>query len=240
MKTFGGDFARFLKMIQNNENFALSRWGDGELTILEDKPIDLLWKGDGEFKFDPNDPKYQKMRDILMNSYTYKDKNYFIGVACQCCVGFDKFEYMKKLSGQSEENLTWANIFVNSNYKHFLSEFLPALKGKKIVLIANGKGNCKNLPFEIIRYIPVGADAWINDTKIYNDIRQEMDDLDIRDYIYLIAAGPFANILTYQLWTLNKNNTYIDIGSTLDKMLGLTVTRGYLKGADTLNKTCIW
>ena len=36
------------------------------------------------------------------------------------------------------------------------------------------------------------------------------------------------------------NNTYLDIGSTLDNMMNLGATRGYLRGADTLNKICIW
>lgn len=240
MKTFKGDFDKFVTMIKNDEHFALSRWGDGELTILEDKPIDLLWKGDGEFKYDPNDPVRQKMREILMNSYTYKSKNYFIGVACQCCVGKDKFDYMRKLSSQPEENLTWANIFVNSNYQYFLSEFLPALKDKKIILIANKNGNIKNLPFKLEQYIPIGTDAWINNYPISQHIQQEIGEFNGSDYVYLIAAGPFANILTYELWKYDKNNTYIDIGSTLDKILGLKVTRGYLQGAETLKKTCIW
>jgi hypothetical protein len=242
MKTFKGDFDKFVNMVKNDEHFTLSRWGDGELMILENKPLDLTKKGDGEFKHDPNSKTHVIQRDVLMKSYTYKDKNYYIGVACQCCVGKDKFEYMKKLSGQPEENLTWANIFVNSNYPHFLSEFLPALKGKKICLIANAKGinNTHNLPFDVEKYFPVGVDAWVNNSSLIQYIQQMIGDFNMNNYVFLIAAGPFANILTYELWKYNKNNSYIDIGSTLDKILGLTVTRGYLQGAATLNKTCIW
>ncbi len=245
MKTFKGDFDKFVNMVKTNEHFALSRWGDGELMILENKSLDLLHKGDGEFRHDPNDPKCQKAREVLMKSYTHKDKNYFIGVACTCCVGKDKFEYMKRLSGQPEENLTWANIFVNSNYQHFLSEFLPALNGKKVVLVANAKGivavrNHNALPFPVELYVSVSTDAWINNYDVSQHLQQQIGEFNMRDYVFLIAAGPFANILTYELWKYNKNNSYIDIGSTLDKMLGLTVTRGYLQGAATLNKTCIW
>ncbi len=161
MKTFKGDFDFFVDKIKKGEHFSLSRWGDGELMILENKALDLTKKGDGEFKHDPNSDVHLKMREILLKSYTFKDNNYYIGVACQCCVGKDKFEYMKKLSGQPEANLTWANIFVNSNYKYFLSEFIPALKGKKIVLVANGKGlaeagHWKTLPFNIESYVNIG------------------------------------------------------------------------------------
>lgn len=240
MKTFKGDFDMFLNKIKNNEQFSLSRWGDGELMILENTYINLTEKKNGEFKYDPTSVAHMEMRDVLINSYRYTDSNYYIGVACSCCVGKDKFEYMKKLSGQREENLTWANIFVNSNYKHFLSELLPELKGKKIILIGNKNCKTDKLPFKIEKFYPIGIDAWVSNYQLSQHLQQEIGELNMNDYVYLIAAGPFANVLTYELWMYNKNNTYIDIGSTLDTILGLPATRGYLQGAPTLNKTCIW
>lgn len=241
MKTFKGDFDIFVNKIKNNEHFALSRWGDGELMILENKGIDLTQKGDGEFKYDPSSTVHMMMRESMINAYTYKEKDYYIGVACQCCVGKEKFDYMRNLSGQPEENLTWANIFVNSNYKYFLSDLLPALKDKKIILVANTKSKPENLPFKIEQFNPIGTDAWVGNSGLIQKLIMDISKFNVRDYIYIFAAGPLANIMTYELWKYNKNNTYIDIGSTLDKFLGLTVTRQYLLGnPTTLNKTCIW
>lgn len=240
MKTFKGDLDIFIDKIKDNEHFSLSRWGDGELMILENKLLDLRSKGDGEFRHDPTIEECLKMREVLLNSYKHQDINYFIGVACKCCVGDDKFNYMKKLSGQSEENLTWANIFVNSNYKYFLSDFINAIQGKKIILVANKNSNISRLPFKIEKFYPVSTDAWISNYDLSQHLQQEIGEFNMMDYVYLFAAGPFANILTYELWKYNKQNTYIDIGSTLDKFIGLTLTRGYLQGAPTLNKVCIW
>jgi len=73
-----------------------------------------------------------------------------------------------------------------------------------------------------------------------DDLKKYITDNNIRDYVFLISAGPFANILVHQLHNFNKNNTYLDIGSTIDGYLKLPLTRRYLKGGDTLNKTCIW
>jgi DNA repair photolyase len=42
------------------------------------------------------------------------------------------------------------------------------------------------------------------------------------------------------LWNINKKNTYIDIGSILDPYLQLKLTRGYLRGAETVKKICTW
>jgi hypothetical protein len=168
------------------------------------------------------------------------DDEYYIGVACKCCVGEDKFNYMKQLSGQNESKLTWANIFVNANYKYFTTDFVSALQGKNVILVGNYNGKLENLPFKIKHYIGVGPDAWITDYYVSRLLRTMMDETKTMDHIFLFAAGPLANILTYELWNHNKNNTYIDIGSTLDKYLGLKITRGYLSGADTLNKVCVW
>ena len=240
MKTFKGDFDFFVEKIKKGEHFSLSRWGDGELMILENKPIDLRHKGDGEFRHDPSSPTSLKMRDVLMKSYTHKDKDYYIGVACQCCVGKEKFDYMRKLSGQPESNLTWANIFVNSNYKHFTTDFIMALEGKRVILVSQANSKVDGLPFDIEGHYSVGPDAWINNYGLSQQIQQQIGEFNIRDHVFIFAAGPFANILTYELWKYNRNNTYIDIGSTLDKYLGLKLTRGYLQGAPTLTKTCIW
>jgi hypothetical protein len=240
MKTFGGDFDKFLNKIKADEHFSLSRWGDGELTILEDKLIDIRAKGNGEFRYDPNLSQYKPMRKVLAGSYTFKDDNYYIGIACPCCVGQQKYEYMKTKSGQDEEHLTWANIFVNANYRRSINELIPELKNHTINLVINKNSKLNKLPFAPKKVWYVGTDAWYNDYASGVEILKYMTENDIKNEIFLFAAGPFANILTYALWLGSKENTYIDIGSILDPYLQLKLTRGYHLGAPTLNKVCIW
>jgi len=240
MKTFEGDFNKFLNKIKNNENFSLSRWGDGELTILEDKHIDIRSKGNGEFRYDPNLIEYKVMKNDLDESFSFRDDNYYIGIACPCCVGQEKYEYMKHKSGQDEEHLTWANIFVNSNYSKTIDELIPELKNHSINLVINKNSKLDNLPFIPDKVWYVGTDAWCNDFQIVDNIKEYILTYGIVDEIFLFAAGPLANILTYELWKFSKINTYIDIGSILDPYLQLKLTRGYHLGAPTLNKTCIW
>lgn len=240
MKTFESDFNFFLGELKNKNPFSLSRWGDGELMILEGNNIDLREKGNGEFRYDKDMEEYQQLRNDLLESYTYRDENYYIGVACPCCVGEEKYQHMKSLSGQDETQLTWANIFVNSNYKKFVDEFLPELKNHKINLIVNEKSQLTDIPFPWIKVWYVGTDAWLNDYGIIDEVSDYIFDEDINNEVFLIAAGPFANILTHKLWRVSSNNTYIDVGTVLDPVLGLKLTRGYLNGGPTLNKTCVW
>ena len=69
-----------------------------------------------------------------------------------------------------------------------------------------------------------------------------MDSEKIRDHLFLFCAGPFGNILTHQLFDYNKENTYIDIGSTLNYFLlgEAGKNRGYLRKESSINKVCVW
>lgn len=239
MKTFNGDFYKFLSKIKANSPFSLSRWGDGELMILENKFIDLRNQKNGEFRFDPTLDEYNEVRHKLELSYTSKDDEYYIGVACPCCVGNEKYRYMKTKSSQDEEHLTWANIFVNSNYKLFIDEFVLEMANHDVVMVVNEKADTSMLPFEVEKTYKVGTDAWLNNYSVIEEIKNDYKNK--KNKILLFSAGPLANILTYELWFyMNKSNTYIDIGSTLDTQMGMKPTRGYHRGALTLNKTCIW
>ncbi len=241
MKTFDGDFTKFLNKIKSGEHFSLSRWGDGELTILEGKHIDIRSKGNGEFRYDPNIDDYIGVKSKLELSYTYNDDSYYIGIACPCCVGQEKYQYMKRKSHQDEEHLTWANIFVNANYRRTINELIPELSKHAVFLVVNKNSKLDKLPFKPMDVWYVGTDAWYDDYWTVERINNFIVSKDIKNAIFLFAAGPLANILTYELWRYgSKNNTYIDIGSILDPYLQLKLTRGYHLGAPTLNKVCIW
>lgn len=242
MKTFTGDFNKFLNKLKNKENFAISRFGDGELMIIEGIGLDLLSKGAGEFAYDQNNTIYNKSRHLLSKSFTHKSDDYYVGIACKCCVGDEKYNYMKALSEQNEEHLTWANIFVNSNFNRCISEMLPELNNRKVGLICHEASNTDNLPFNIYDNLifKVKPNAWVENLYLIDEIKELIKNNNYNDVVFLISAGPFANILAYELNNYNNNNTYIDIGSVLDKHLKLPLTRGYQRGADTLNKVCVW
>lgn len=239
VKTFEGDFDKFLGKIKRGEHYSLSRWGDGELMILQDKFIDLRNKKNGEFRYDPGLDEYKGVKRRLELSFTAKDDEYYIGVACPCCRGQRTYRHMKELSQQDEEHLTWANIFVNANYRRFIDEFIPEMKNHDVVMVVNNKADTSKLSFDVEKTYKVGADAWSRDYSVAERIRE--DYFDSKDKIFLFAAGPLANILTYELWFyMNKNNTYIDIGSTLDVQMGMRPTRGYQTGGKYSNRVCIW
>ena len=72
----------------------------------------------------------------------------------------------------------------------------------------------------------------------------------IRNYIFLISAASLSNIIVYELFKECDENTYIDLGSTLNPLLGIDGWQGsrtYLKEywenqkpIQYLNKNCYW
>ena len=125
MKTFKGDFDKFAGMIRNHQPFAISRNNDGEMIILFNEFIDLRQKLNGEFIYDPRQADHKYFREKLLESAQFKADNYYVGIACRCCVGNEKHEKLKALTGQDEEHLTWGNIFVNSNYPLYVKNIMP-------------------------------------------------------------------------------------------------------------------
>ena len=229
--SFRGDFNHIKRLLIEKIPFSISRFGDGEMVILNNKKIDLLWKG--EFNFDGQD----HLRRDLLDSFTHNQENYFVGVACPCCVGKDKSDSMKKQTGLEDSKLTWANIFVNSNYKAFRNDITPLFDNYNVTIVA--KGNTDKLPFKVDHSYSVGANAWINNADVYDKLDKQLS-TSTKHELVLICAGPFANILCKKLFEKYPHHTIIDLGSVFNVELGIGADRGYLRGASTLSKTCIW
>lgn len=236
MKDFKKEFNLFLNKLKSNENFSLSRFGDGELAIIKNNFIDFSNKCNGEHIFIPE--KHEKYHILMKDSLKYKSENYFVGISCKCCVEESDHILYKKISDQNESHLTFATIFVNSNYKLFLNQFIPELKNKQIILISHEKSEINKLPFKVEKHFKIGANAWINNFDMISEIAYYSKT--VKNKVFLFAAGTFSNIAIYECHKNSKDNTYVDIGSTLDPILGLGATRRYLRGKNTINKTCIW
>jgi hypothetical protein len=215
---------------------------DGEMVVINGEAIDLSEKCNGEHKYTPQNPEDERCRKILEESLLYQNPNYFVGLPCRCCVGDQHCDELRKQSQQPEQQLTWANLFVNANYPRFLDETLSVLKTRSINIICHNKAKLDQLPFTVKKDFRVGTNAWVNDyDKTLKEIVDYIDKLKIKDEVFLFCAGVLSNMLIYQLTKRFPNNTYIDVGSVFDDMMQLGQTRKYLKGnRRRLKKVCIW
>lgn len=229
--TFRSDLEFLLKKVKNRDKFSFSKYADGEYKILINQPITNI---DGwSFKPDSDSTEFQ----LLLESFKYGHENYYVGVSCTCCQPMSHVQWMRNNVGS--KNVTWANLFVNSNYEFFKDNFLPEFNKweGRVVLYANKVGLGKELPFKVDKYIPLNLNSWkepevskiIEDSKIYSE--------EEGNQLFIFSAGPLGNILSHQLHLHNKNNTYIDIGSTINPWI-VGNNRGYLQGNN--KKVCKW
>lgn len=242
MKDFVEDFWLLQGKLKRGENFAFTRFSDGEMDILQNKSLKLDGKQalvDGKHagpgfseidhkEFDPD--KHQSLFYNLMRAYTHKQDNYFVGLSCPCCVGKENNEWMRELRDNDEETTTWANLFVNANYPLFLDHVVPLLKNKNVYVVCNEKADLSQLPFEVKKDWRVGQNAMVNDVGLLDEIEEYIHDVGVNDGIFLFSASSLSNLLIHHLFSLFPENTYIDIGTTLHKQMGLPIQRNYLKG----------
>ena len=211
MKDFNLEIQKFYAKLDSGVNFSVARYGDGEMIALRG---DTIASGVGEWNTNGTDPRYEIARRLLYESLTFKDPNYYVGVVCPCCQGQHNFMNMVRVSGQQDENLTYANLFVNSNYKYFLEKFIPTFKDRDVVLVANKVSKIQNLPFNVSEFHGIEYNGWIENLSLVEELQRQDS-----GKLYLLACGPLGKILSYKLWQNNKNNTYLDIGSCLHPWL---------------------
>jgi hypothetical protein len=229
MKNFRDDIQFIFNKLKNKDRFAFSKYADGEFEILVNNKITNC----DNWTFDPN--VHSKYRNELLDSFKFKDLGYYVGISCPCCVKKEDVDWMRENVRVKNENLTWANIFVNGNYRFYIENFIPEFSNHDIILVANENAKIHNLPFKIEEHIKVTGTAFIDNF----DLVETLPKKDYKDKLFLFCAGPLGNMLAAKMWKHNKNNTYLDIGSTLNTWLTIP-NRGYLRGASTLNKICIW
>lgn len=235
-KNYREDLEIIIEKLKSKEPFSFSKYADGELHILANKPIN-----NGEFWFVPDEN--HENRQSMIDSLRYKNDNYFVGISCPCCIGgYTVHNWFKKQSGQSLENLTWANLFVNGNHSYYIKNMVPLYSEYKVVLVSNSDSNLDKLPFKVSKHFTIGKNAWVDDTSLIGEIKDYINEESIEGHLFLFCAGPFGNILAHQLFAYNKSNTYIDIGSTLNHFLlgDAGKNRGYLRGEPSVNKICVW
>jgi GT2 family glycosyltransferase/tetratricopeptide (TPR) repeat protein len=240
MKDFREDLQRLEQRLKRHEPLAFTRFADGELKILLGESIDVLQKENGEFCYSPADREDQFFRERLCDAFQFNSPDYWVGIACPCCVGEEHSRFMRRLCGLPDEQCTWANLFVNANYGYYKEHVVPLFRDYQVYAVANRSAEIGRLPFPVYADWRVGTNAWRSDYALIERIQNAT--AQVTGALFLFSAGPMSNFLVHQLFRSNPNNTYLNVGSTLDPWLfgDRGKTRIYLRGGPTLYKYCQW
>jgi hypothetical protein len=257
VKSFDEEIYFFLDKIVNKENFALPRYSDGELYMLQRRSIHLHENKnyvEGSHNNIQPRPAYDTKHfdssehtdfiEHLIEAFSHKQDNYYKGICCRCCVGEDDFKWQFKFLSD-DDNLTWANVFLNSNYPFFMSKVLPEIKKRKAVYVCNEHANLKNEDWIIKDFRITSNQAFITDVGVIDKIGDYIESNNIKDTLFLFSASALSNLAIYELYKKYPNNTYLDIGTTINKSIGIPVARGYLdqwdlNGFNGTYKKCLW
>ena len=245
MKDYLKAFDILLDKVKSKENFAFSRFSDGELFIMQNKTVVLAdnhyitgkIKGRNRYtkeehkEFYPE--KHQKYRKLLLESYKHVQKNYFKGICTTTDghVGKENFLWMLSEHGGDHETLTYSNLLINANYRRFVEDLVPALMNRKIIYVVNEMAHTDNLPFDIEKKFTIGSNCMINNFDMSEKVANYIEENKVRDHVILCSAASLSNFVIYRCFKENQNNTFLDIGSCLNPLLNLEgwkYTRGYL------------
>jgi hypothetical protein len=101
---------------------------------------------------------------------------------------------------------------------------------KEIYLIVNHSAKKENFPFKVAEIFPFPDDC-IRYWNEYGDdyINQLIEYVShIENKTFFISAGPISEIIIHNLYNINPNNQYIDVGSSLDEFIHGRITRPYM------------
>ena len=225
------EFNTLWQKVQQGENFAFARYGDGERAIMQGIAV----KARSDHWAAPNHTT--KLSAALLDSLSVNDPNFYHGVSCPCC---DREAYYWYNNRVKNKNLTFANLFVNKNYKHFQRQFNNLKRDAVVIANHRGKGNSiGNL--NIIKYFSIDdncIELWEEQgTNLIEKIKSEFKDCN--DLLFVVAAGPLSGPIIASLFEQNPHNCYIDFGSSIDPFIHGKVTRRYQKGVGKFaNRNC--
>ena len=250
MKNMKDDLVKFKNMLKTGENFAFTRFSDGELMMMFGVKIiispDYYEIGDNGMQIQRHgveECKYfipgihGEQRSAVVESFTHKQKNYFKGLSNKASLSSRTdactFKNQMDLYGNDDDHLTFANLLINGNYRQFVEEIIPIISKKDVVYIGPENGDISRLPFNIVKDFRVGPDCIRNDFELVRTIPQWISENNIQDHLFIFTAGSLSECIIHKCFESNPNNTYMDVGSSINPLIpgldGWKVNRGCLK-----------
>lgn len=225
------EYERIWAKVLAGENFALIRNGDGERGLIEGRSLHAQegWESPEEIT---------QLGVALKESISIDDPQYIIGVSCPCC---DLEAYQWYVENVKSKNITFANLWVNSNYQRFIQDFSEL--DRDAVVIANHRAMGRPVgKLHILDYFCVSDDCvafWRDEGEAF--IQNIMDKYgDRQNLLFAVSVGPMSGPIIAKLFRNNPQNCYLDFGSAIDSFYWEKVTRPYMNQETVYAKQMCW
>jgi hypothetical protein len=227
MEKFNLDFNYFWGLINDNINFTFARYADGEVMLMKGEAVSDGTQASSIDKWKaPN--TLTKVGEQLLKTLNHVEDNYFYAIS-STSDNINDYTFLKNNIKQKEDNLTFVNLWINANYKLMLKNVCS--NKREVILICNKNAKKENFPFNVIDITPFpddcitfweeNCDSFINELSLkYKDYNNQL---------FFISCGPISEIIIHNLYLLNPNNSYIDVGSSIDEFVHGFKTRPYME-----------
>lgn len=227
MDKFLTDFDYFWSMINNNENFSFARYADGEVMLMKGQNVNELTQAYTTDKWSaPNG--LTKVGAQLIGTLNHVEDNFYYAISAPNDNIHD-YLFLKDRIKQKNEKISFVNLWINANYLRSLKKY-TSLK-RDVILICNENAKKENFPFNVISIHPFPNDCinfWENNADDFiNNLINKFKN--VNNQLVFISCGPVSEIIIHILYSINQNNTYIDVGSSIDEFVHGKKTRPYMQ-----------
>lgn len=216
------------------------RFSDGEIDILRNQKAIILnnktFARGHEYKndFPIYDSKtfipeiHYLVREDLLKSAMFRAKRFFKGIPTAHNNSIGDREFMLRLHGGYNKQITFSDLFTNSNFLNFRNFIFPNLlsKFKKINVVCNYRSKLSGL-LASANQINIPDNFFKNYSSIIKKLEQEILNLPKKSLV-LFSASSITNIIAYKVYFQRSDLTIIDVGTAVNDLLKLDVnTREY-------------
>ena len=224
------------QFLVNESPFTFIRFSDGETEILKNRQLiigngKVLFKGTTfRYKYPDYDQKSflperdNKLHSDLMESLLYSSDNFFKGIPTSHNSATDKKYYLKLLKNRLT-NVTFADLFINNNFRYFEKIIFPIIRNSpSVYAICNF--NAK--PYSFIKdHVPIPSDCFKDYCNLLPVVLNKLSNLP-QNSLILSSASSLSNIIGWKLNVLRPDLTFLDLGTSINHYLGLdSVSRVY-------------
>jgi len=236
------DLERFEEFVKARRPFTFVRFSDGEIEILRNRKL-IIAGGVTEFRgkifsnqfpefdqkrFEPSESK--DLRRDLLASAMFRDVAYFKGIPTKHNNALNDREFMLRLNGGFSPQMTFSDLFLNSNFLLTRSKFFPFLVSSFEDLFVIGNWRCTLKDYlQKGELVEIPDDFFSSYKQTLDSVLAALQDAPERALI-LSSASSLSNIVGHRLRVSRPDLTFLDIGTLLNDLLGLPLsTRTYHK-----------
>lgn len=233
---------QFEDLVRNGQAFSFIRFSDGEVEVLRNRKL-VIQGGKTEFrgrsfsnqfpKFDQKkfDPLHgQAVRRDLLASAFYRDEYFFKGIPTSHNNAINDREFLLRLNGGFSPQMTFSDLFLNSNFLRARSTFFPFITGhfEHLYVVGNWRSKLiNNLAKGKLVEIPDDFFSCYQET--LDKVLAALEQIP-RSALILSSASSLSNIIGHRLRQSRPDLTFLDIGTVLNDQMGLSLnTRAYHK-----------